>query len=62
MTKSLYGKTADGKEVFSFTIKNESGAEIELLNYGATLNKYRFPTETETLPMYLSALTPWRVS
>ena len=43
MTKSLYGKTADGKEVFSFTIKNESGAEIELLNYGATLNKISVP-------------------
>lgn len=43
MTKSLYGKTADGKEVFSFTIKNESGAEIELLSYGATLNKISVP-------------------
>lgn len=43
MTKSLYGKTADGKDVFSFTIKNESGAEIELLNYGATLNKISVP-------------------
>ena len=62
MTKSLYGKTADGKDVFSFTIKNESGAEIELLNYGATLNKISVPDRNETLPMYLSALTPWRVS
>ena len=47
MTKSLYGKTADGKEVFSFTIKNESGAEIELLNYGATLYKISVPDRNQ---------------
>ena len=41
--KSAYGKTKLGKEVYSFTIKNNSGAYIELLSYGATLNKIVVP-------------------
>ncbi len=43
ITKSLYGVTKQGKEVFSFIIENDSGAYIELLNYGATLNKIVVP-------------------
>jgi len=43
VTKSLYGTTKDGKEVYSFVIENSSGAYIELLNYGATLNKIVVP-------------------
>ena len=43
ITKSLYGTAKDGKEVYSFVIENSSGAFIELLNYGATLNKIVVP-------------------
>lgn len=41
--KSFYGRTKDGKDVYSFTITNDSGAYIELLSYGATLNKIAVP-------------------
>ncbi len=41
--KSFYGKTKDGKDVYSFIITNDSGAYIELLSYGATLNKIVVP-------------------
>lgn len=43
LKKSLYGMTKDGKEVFSFVITNDSGAFIELLSCGATLNKIVVP-------------------
>ena len=43
ITQTLYGTTADGIEVPSFTITNSSGAYIELVAYGATLNKIVVP-------------------
>lgn len=43
ITQTLYGTTADGIEVPSFTITNSSGAYIELVSYGATLNKIVVP-------------------
>lgn len=41
--KTLYGTTENGIEVPSFTIINEAGAYIELVAYGATLNKIVVP-------------------
>lgn len=41
--KSLYGITKDGKEVYSFIIKNKTGSYVELISYGATLNKIVVP-------------------
>ena len=43
ITKKFYGKTENGKDVYSFIIENGSGAYIELLSYGATLNKIVLP-------------------
>lgn len=47
--KNLYGKTKDGKDVYSFVITNESGAYIELVSYGATLNKIVVPDKNGEL-------------
>ena len=41
--KNFYGKLKDGRDVHSFTITNNSGAYIELVDYGATLNKIVVP-------------------
>lgn len=41
--KNLYGTTKDGIQVPSYTITNASGAYIELVAYGATLNKIVVP-------------------
>lgn len=43
ISKELYGTTKEGREVYSFTIANLSGAYIELVSYGATLNKIVVP-------------------
>lgn len=43
LEKTLYGKTTDGKEVYAFTITNKKGAFVELVSYGATLNKIVVP-------------------
>lgn len=41
--KNFYGKLKDGRDVHSFTITNDNGAYIELVDYGATLNKIVVP-------------------
>jgi aldose 1-epimerase len=33
--KTLFGKLSDGREVFLFSLKNEAGTEIQIINYGA---------------------------
>ncbi|MEG2396604.1 MAG: aldose epimerase family protein [Oscillospiraceae bacterium] len=43
LQKNLYGTTQKGNEVYSFIITNKSGAYIELLSFGATLNKIVVP-------------------
>lgn len=47
--KNLYGKTSGGQEVYAFTITNASGAYIELISYGATLNKIVVPDKSGVL-------------
>lgn len=47
--KDFYGETKDGKEVYSFKITNSSGAYIELVSYGATLNKIVVPDKDGNL-------------
>lgn len=47
--KTLYGTTESGQDVFAFTITNAQGAYIELVSYGATLNKIVVPDKTGTL-------------
>lgn len=45
----LYGKTKDGREVPAFTVTNAKGAYIELVSYGATLNKIVVPDRNGAL-------------
>ncbi len=33
--KTLFGKLADGREVFKYSLKNESGMRVEIITYGA---------------------------
>ena len=35
LTKELWGKTPCGKEIFLYTLKNESGAYVQLSSVGA---------------------------
>ena len=35
--KKLFGKLADGAEVFSYTLRNSKGMEAKIINYGATV-------------------------
>jgi aldose 1-epimerase len=43
VTKTLFGKTADGKEVDLYTLKNKNGMEVHVLNYGATIAAIKTP-------------------
>jgi aldose 1-epimerase len=35
--KTLFGKLDDGREVYSYTLKNANGMEAKIINYGATI-------------------------
>lgn len=35
--KKLFGKLADGAEVYSYTLRNSKGMEAKIINYGATV-------------------------
>ena len=35
--KKLFGKLSDGREVYSYTLKNANGTSVKILNYGGTL-------------------------
>lgn len=39
ITKSLYGKTAEGKEVYSYLVDNGKGVAAEILSYGGIVSK-----------------------
>ncbi len=43
VTRSQFGLTADGQEVTAFRCTNETGMEVELINYGATVTAVRTP-------------------
>lgn len=47
--KRVYGAAENGETVYAFTITNAGGASIELLSYGATLNKIIVPDRTGAL-------------
>jgi len=38
-----FGKTTDGQEVFLYTLKNTSGMEVKITNYGGTIQSIRVP-------------------
>ena len=37
ITKELWGTTPDGKEIFKYTLKNASGAYVQLASVGAAI-------------------------
>ncbi len=41
--KSLFGILADGREVFSYTLKNANGMIVKILNYGGTVTQLFVP-------------------
>jgi aldose 1-epimerase len=43
MTPRPYGTLASGEPVEAYTLRNESGATAEILNYGATVTSLRMP-------------------
>jgi aldose 1-epimerase len=43
MTKTVFGKLPDGREVFQYTFANRSGVTMQIIDYGATLTSLRVP-------------------
>ena len=43
LTKELWGKTPDGKEIFKWTLMNEGGAFVVLTNVGAAVVSIGMP-------------------
>lgn len=41
--KQSFGTTTDGREVFLYTLKNASGMEVKITNYGGTIQSIRVP-------------------
>ena len=41
--KTLFGKLDDGREVFLYTLKNNTGAEVKIINYGARVVSLTMP-------------------
>ena len=41
--KKLFGVLADGREVYSYTLKNKNQMKVKILNYGGTINKIKVP-------------------
>src|SRR5689334_20080637 len=41
LPKEPFGKTSSGHEVFLYTLKNASGMEVKITNYGGTIQSVR---------------------
>jgi len=41
--KQSFGTTAEGKEVFKYTLKNHQGMEVDIITYGAIITAIRVP-------------------
>jgi len=37
MTKAVFGKLPDGREVYQYTLTNKAGSKVQIINYGATV-------------------------
>lgn len=46
ITKTSFGFTASGEEIFKFILENPLGLRVEVLTYGATIQKLYVPNET----------------
>ena len=49
IAKTLFGLTADGREVFRYTIKNKRGASVSVLNLGGIIQSLMVPAADGTL-------------
>ena len=49
ITKELWGKGPDGKEIFRYTMKNASGAYVQLSSLGAGITSVVVPDREDTL-------------
>lgn len=43
LNKESFGKTPDGREVFLYTLKNASGMQVRITNYGGTITQILVP-------------------
>jgi aldose 1-epimerase len=43
MTKTVFGKLPDGREVSQFTLRNGAGITVQVINYGATITSLLVP-------------------
>ncbi len=41
--KEPFGKTADGEQTYVFTLRNSSGMEVKITNYGGTITQIKVP-------------------
>jgi aldose 1-epimerase len=41
--KELYGRLPDGREVYSYSLKNRSGSQVNVINYGAIITSIIVP-------------------
>ena len=41
--KSTFGTLPDGREVMRYTLRNDSGMEVDVINYGAIITALRVP-------------------
>ncbi|WP_405251589.1 aldose epimerase family protein [Dokdonia sp. Asnod3-C12] len=65
ITKTTFGFTSSGEEIFKFILKNHRGLQVEVLTYGATIQKLYVPNGDggvvdvvlgfDTLPEYEAA-------
>ena len=39
ITKKLFGKLADGTEVYRYTLKNKNGMKMKVMTYGGTVTE-----------------------
>lgn len=49
VTKSIFGKTADGREVTCYTLENTAGASVSILDLGGTIQSIKIPAADGTL-------------
>ena len=48
IVKQSFGKTTDGQDVFLYTLRNASGMEVKITNYGGTIESIRVPDRNKT--------------
>jgi aldose 1-epimerase len=48
-TRKEYGKTADGKTVYEYTLQNKNGMRVKIITWGATLTSVETPDKNGKL-------------